>query len=421
MLSRHVRTSPKGRWPFFRSRISAFPSRWSEGIVANTSLVQEVVMSDRRSSKPRAEPAVSDRRQPLPANSQARMVARTALAIALIVLALWIAADFLPALGWAAIIAITAWPLYVRSMPYLGETRSPILAPLIFTALIAAIVFVPLALGAHQIARQGDATFTWIAESRKSGIAIPSWVAQLPIAADTVRLWWEQNLSDPAAAASWFKSINAEKATEWTRALGGQLLHRGFMFFLCLIALFGFLRHGAWISNRLMDTADRILGDPGERLASKMVSAVRGTVNGTVLVAFAEGLLIGIAYLLAGVPNPVLFTLLTIAFAMVPFGAWAAFSVASVTLLISDGNLWPALAVFGWGAAVMLGGDHFVWPTLVGNAARLPFLVALIGIFGGLQVFGLIGLFVGPVIMAALLTVWREWLVGADDRNRATR
>jgi AI-2E family transporter len=92
-----------------------------------------------------------------------------------------------------------------------------------------------------------------------------------------------------------------------------------------------------------------------------MVGAVRGTVNGTVLVAFAEGLLIGIAYLLAGVPSPVLFTLLTIAFAMVPFGAWAAFSVASVVL--SDGNLWSALGVFGWGVAVMLAGDHFVWPS----------------------------------------------------------
>src|SRR4029450_187454 len=163
---------------------------------------------------------------------------------------------------------------------------------------------VPLALAAHQIARQGDATFAWIAQSRESGIAIPSWVAQLPMAAETVRQWWEQNLSDPAAAASWFRSINVDKAVEWTSALGSQLLHRGFMFFLCLIALFGFLGHGAWISDRLWDTADRILGDPGERLASKMVDAVRGTVNGTVLVAVAEGLLIGVAYWLAGVPRP---------------------------------------------------------------------------------------------------------------------
>jgi len=70
-----------------------------------------------------------------------------------------------------------------------------------------------------------------------------------------------------------------------------------------------------------------------------------------------------------------------------------------------------ALAVFGWGAAVMLAGDHFVWPTLVGGAARLPFLFAFVGIFGGLASFGLVGLFLGPVIMAAVLTIWREWVM----------
>ena len=85
-------------------------------------------MSERHTSKRRAEPAKFDRHETLPSNSQARMIARTGLTIALVVLALWIAADFLPALGWAAIIAITAWPLYVRCIPYLGETRSPILA-----------------------------------------------------------------------------------------------------------------------------------------------------------------------------------------------------------------------------------------------------------------------------------------------------
>jgi predicted PurR-regulated permease PerM len=70
-----------------------------------------------------------------------------------------------------------------------------------------------------------------------------------------------------------------------------------------------------------------------------------------------------------------------------------------------------AAGVFGWGAIVMLVGDHFVWPTLVGGAARMPFLFALVGIFGGLHVFGLVGLFAGPVVMAALLTVWREWVM----------
>ncbi len=79
------------------------------GELCPSPVVQDWVMSDRRTS--RAEPAKSDRHEPLPSNFQARMVARTGLTIALVVLALWMAADFLPALGWAAIIAITAWPL----------------------------------------------------------------------------------------------------------------------------------------------------------------------------------------------------------------------------------------------------------------------------------------------------------------------
>jgi predicted PurR-regulated permease PerM len=134
-------------------------------------------------------------------------------------------------------------------------------------------------------------------------------------------------------------------------------------------------------------------------------------------VAFAEGLLIGVAYLIAGVPSPVLFTILTIAFAMLPFGAWAAFTAAALTLLVSGGSGLAAGCVFAWGAIVMLAGDHFVWPTLVGGAARLPFLFAFVGIFGGLATFGLLGLFLGPVIMAALLTVWREWIMRAQPKK----
>ena len=74
--------------------------------------------------------------------------------------------------------------------------------------------------------------------------------------------------------------------------------------------------------------------------------------------------------------------------------------------------------LFGFGAAVMLVGDNFVQPAVIGGASRLPFLWALIGILGGLQSFGVLGLFIGPVIMAALLSVWREWL-DAQARGKA--
>jgi predicted PurR-regulated permease PerM len=114
------------------------------------------------------------------------------------------------------------------------------------------------------------------------------------------------------------------------------------------------------------------------------------------------------------VPHPLLFVIMTMALAMVPLGAWVALITAGVTILLHGATLLTAAGLFCFGAAMLLIGDNVVQPTLIGGAARLPFLLVLIGIFGGIQSFGLVGLFLGPVIMAAFLTVWREW-IGAGD------
>jgi predicted PurR-regulated permease PerM len=357
-----------------------------------------------------------DVRKPLPLHAGARLTARLALAMTLVAAALWTASDFLPALIWAAIMALAVWPLYARFAGTMSDERSS-LAAFLFTALVGLTLIFPIALATWQIAQQSDALFAWIKHSQENGIAVPDWVARLPIAAETLQQWWRANLTDPKAAAAWLQSINADKGAEFFKLFGGQMINRAFMFFFSLVALFVLLRNGRWIAQRFLDTADRIFGDPGEGLAGKMADAIRGTVNGTIVVAIGEGALIGLGYVIAGVPNALLFTVLTAAFAMLPFGAWAAFTAAALTLGISGGEPWAAFAVFGWGALVMLAGDNFVWPTLVGGAARLPFLFAFVGIFGGLATFGLLGLFLGPVIMAALLTIWREWVMPDQPRR----
>jgi predicted PurR-regulated permease PerM len=358
-------------------------------------------------------PAAGDA-EPLPLHPGARSAARTALAVVLLVAALWTARDFLPALIWAAMLAVALWPLYRKTAERVSGGTSTTGA-LLFTIAVALIVFLPVALVTYAIAQQSDLMSAWIANSQKNGIPVPDWVARLPVAADAIAQWWQENLARPESAATWLQNVHAEAAAT---TLGGQLLQRGFMLFVALIALFVMLRQGDLVARQLLTTADRIFGEPGEGLVEKTVDAIRGTVSGTVVVAMSEGLLIGAGYVLAGVPNPALFTVLTVAFAMVPFGAWAAFTAAAVTLLVSGGSGIAASAVIGWGAIVMLSGDHFVWPLLVGGAARLPFLFAFVGIFGGLASFGLIGLFLGPVIMAAVLTVWREWVMRRGGGRR---
>jgi predicted PurR-regulated permease PerM len=340
------------------------------------------------------------------------------LAVVLVALALWTAAAFLPALIWATILAIALWPLYIKFAARFGVGPSG-LSAFIFTLIVALILFTPMSLAAYQFAQQGDMLVGWMNRAKESGIDVPDWIARLPIAAESMQQWWRANLSDPKAASAWLQTINAENASDLFRNFGGQLLHRLFMFLFSLLALFVLLRNGRSVANRFLETCERLFGEVGEGLFEKMVDATRGTVNGTVLVAVGEGLLIGVGYLIAGVPNAVLFTIFTTAFAMLPFGAWLAFTTAAIVLISGDGSGVAAVGVFCWGALVMLAGDHFVWPTLVGGAARLPFLFAFVGIFGGLAAFGLIGLFLGPVIMAALLTVWREWIFRPTVQDKA--
>ena len=331
------------------------------------------------------------------------------LAIGLFALALWTASSLLPSLIWAAILAVTLWPLYTKFAVRFTAGPSGI-AAFVFTFIVALILFTPMGLAIYQIAQQGDLLVAWLKQARENGVEVPDWLGRLPIAAESVQQWWRDNLSDPTAAKAWLQTINADNASNFFTTFGGQLLHRMFLLFFSLVALFFMLRNGRAVAHRFLETCDRMLGDPGEGLIEKMVDAIRGTVNGTVVVAVGEGLLIGLGYLIAGVPNAVMFTIITTAFAMLPFGAWLAFTAAGLVLLSVGGSGIAAAGVFGWGAIVMLAGDHFVWPTLVGGSARLPFIIAFVGIFGGLTVFGLLGLFLGPVIMAALLTVWREWI-----------
>ena len=358
-----------------------------------------------RGSAPARDYAVE--RGPLP-QPRSRERARAAVAAAVTLLGLYVAWDFLLPLAWATILAVTVWPAYrwlARRSP--GRARS--FAPAMFTLATGLVLIGPLAFAAVEIGHALQFAIEWVAAAQQNGIPVPEWIAQLPLIGGRAAEWWQRNLADPQAVTTFFGQVDAAQIADWTRAFGGAVIGRTVLFLITLVALFFILRDGEWLGDRARRLADGWLGAPGRRLVEVVVAAVRGTVIGTIVVAVGEGTLIGIGYAFAGVPHPVLFGAFTIACAMLPMGAWLAFSIASA-LLLGKGAILAALCLFGYGAAVMFAGDNLVQPALIGGAARLPFLWALIGIVGGVKVFGLLGLFLGPVVMAALLSIWREWL-----------
>ena len=185
------------------------------------------------------------------------------------------------------------------------------------------------------------------------------------------------------------------------------------------MALFSILAQGEHLGRQCDIVARRLLGAFGGHFVGRLTVAVRGPVNGTVLVSVAEGALIGVGYLVAGVPQPVLFGTVTVALAMVPFGAWAAFGLATLVLL-GQGHVLPAILLFGGSVVVMTLGDNVIQPRVIGSTVELPFVLAILGTVGGLESLGLVGLFVGPVVMVALLLIWEQWMNPAKAEQRPT-
>lgn len=337
-----------------------------------------------------------------------RRATRAICAAALALFALWMVSAYLVVLGWAFVIALTAWPLYERFAAQLPpRLRRSFVPPLLFTLLTGIVLLVPLALAAAEVGRDVQAAAGTASALLQNGVPAPAWLHAVPLLGPPLDEWWRNHLSDPSQSEQVLAQFDIGGLRDWLGALGAQVISRLGTFFLVLITLFFVFRHGATLGVEAERLAERWLGDPGGRLARRLSVVVRGTVNGTVLVALGEGALIGGAYFIAGVPHAAFLGALTALFALLPLGAWFVFGVVAAAL-VAAGEMLAGTGVFVVGAAIMLVGDTFVQPTLVGNAARMPFPVVLFGILGGLEQLGLIGLFVGPVVMAALLFLWRE-------------
>ena len=143
-------------------------------------------------------------------------------------------------------------------------------------------------------------------------------------------------------------------------------------------------------------------------------------VYGILLTAIAQGLLAGLGYWVAGVPAPVLLTLVTILLALVPFATPFVWGGVAVWLLV-QGHTLEAIGLAVWGTLVISWVDNLIRPLVISSATKISFLLVMFGVLGGLAAFGFVGLFIGPVILAILLAVWREWLEGVDEKAESIK
>lgn len=344
-------------------------------------------------------------------DTRAQTIAKASLGVLLAIFGIWISATFIPSLIWAGIIAVAIDPLYAKAEARWPAGRKAWL-PALATILIAVLVLAPLTIGVVEAAREARTVIAWLADARANGLAEPDWVQNMPFAGE-ISDWWQSNLATPEGTALQMDRVRGSLLGGHSAMVGRNLIHRSVVFAFTLIALFFLLRERDTFVAQMQIGGRRLLGNCGDRIGAQLIRSVRGTIDGLVLVGIGEGAVMAVFYLISGVPHPFLLGLLTAIAAMIPFGAAVMFGIASL-MLISQGAIGWAVAIFVIGLVVVGIADHFVRPFLIGGSTRLPFLWVLIGILGGVETLGLLGLFVGPATMATLIMLWRDYISGTD-------
>lgn len=346
----------------------------------------------------------------MPINMEVR--ARLVGGLMLLLLGLWILHSYLGLLVWAVVLAITTWPVYQKVRSLDQTPASTVWVALALTLAIGAIILAPLGYGLSRLLQEAQSLGKALTEAQHAGLSAPVWLETLPWVGTWAKDIWMRTLGSPEAANESLRWLGTGATVAYTKEFASQIVHRFFGFLITLLVLFFIYRHGESLGRQVLASSSKVFGDIGVRYAVHAMAAVRATVNGLVLVGLGEGLLLGVGYAFAGLGHPAMLGALTGVFAMIPFAAKLIFGACAL-VLVAQGHVAAGSALFVFGVVVILVADNYVRPALIGGAVKLPFLWTLLGIFGGLENFGLLGLFLGPTLMAVLISIWRDWVADA--------
>jgi predicted PurR-regulated permease PerM len=187
-------------------------------------------------------------------------------------------------------------------------------------------------------------------------------------------------------------------------ALGAGVLYLS----LSVLLLFFLYRDGVALATRLQQVTGRIAGARAQQLVDLAISTVRGVVYGILGSLLAQGILAGVGFLVAGVPGAFLLGFLTLFLALLPGGPALLWLPASLWLYQQGATGW-AIFLALWGLLVVSTADNIVKPYFIGRGSDLPFILVLLGVLGGAIAFGVIGIFLGPTLLAVGYTVVRDW------------
>lgn len=345
-----------------------------------------------------------------------RELARNTLAIfflvGLIAASFWILHPFLGAVVWATMIVVATWPLLQRIETRLGGRRAITVA--VMTLAMILVFVLPFWVAIDTISSYARAVDDWPETLSKLKLpAPPDAIEALPFVGHSIAEPWRQ-LSElpPAELAAKMRPYAGTVAKFLASQAGsvGMLLVEFLMTIVISIVLYV---NGEAAASMVMRFGRRLAGARGEHSVRLAAQAIRGVALGVVVTALVQAVLGGIGLAVAGVPLAGILTAVMLMFCLAQLGPTLVLLPACFYLYWVDAHAWAAV-LFVW--TIFVGTlDNFLRPYLIKKGADLPLLLIFAGVIGGLVTMGMIGIFVGPVVLAVAYMLFEAWIAEADE------
>ena len=335
-----------------------------------------------------------------------RLLAITLLVVLFILCFKVIQFFIIPAL-WAAILAYVTFPIY-KFFNEKAKFSSGVSAG-IMTVSISLIIGVPLLVGVFILQQEALSLYSNIIYRVKAGyLDVPDAIKDLPVIGQQIKdILWSINKNPEGALEAfrtWIQSHLYYGKVAFDVVFSG-LAKLG----MALMTLFFFYRDGNSLMRQIRQALRNIIGNRIDGYIDSVGTTTQAVVYGIGLTALAQALLAGIGYYFSNSPSPILLTIITFIVALIPFGTPFAWGAVSIWLL-SQGHTTEGIGLALWGILVISWVDNLIRPIVISGATKIPFIIIFIGVLGGLTAFGFVGLFIGPVVLAIGLAVWREWI-----------
>lgn len=340
-----------------------------------------------------------------------RDLTRTTLAVlflgGLIAASLWILRPFLPAIIWATMIVVATWPIMLRVQQRSWGKRW--LAVTVMTLALLLVFVIPFSLAIGAIVANVDEIASWVRALKALSLPLPpDWVQGLPLVGEKIATTWRELATSGPEELAARVAPYARQVLQWFAGQVGSFGLMGAQFVLT-VAVAGILyAWGESAAALAFRFGRRLAGERGEGAIVLAGQAIRAVALGVVVTALVQSVLGGIGLAVAGVPFAAILTAAMFLLAVAQIGAAPVLACATVWLYWNDSMGW-AVALLVW--TVVVGSlDNILRPLLIRQGADLPLLLIFAGVIGGLIAFGLVGIFVGPVVLAVAYTLLEAWM-----------